>query len=115
MNNSQNEVKENKKNTNDTKKGFIKSIAKETWSKIAIILSAISIVLSMVALITTISHRRPVRERNFAYDRPPRIEQGYQQNFEKPNFDRQIPNVDRQNPSADRQNPGRKNDFNRKR
>ena len=84
MNNNQKEMKAKETKVNETsikeKPTFIKFITKETWGKIAVALSTISIIISIVAL----SHKAPQVERHFAHDSRPGIEREF-----RPHFDRQ--------------------------
>ena len=89
MNNSQIGKNVNSTNTKEMKekKSIFEIITKETWSKVTIILSLVSIVFSIVALCVTLSRRRPPVDRHFAYDRQQRVEQRIHPNFDRPSND----------------------------
>ena len=88
MSNNQKEMNAKETKVNETsvkeKSTFIKFIAKETWGKIAVVLSAISIIISIVAFSVALSRKTPQAERHFAHNSRPGIEREF-----RPHFDRQ--------------------------
>ena len=71
-----NEVNAKDTNTKEKKQGFFKLIVKENGAKVAIALSIVSIVLSIITLCVTLSHKRTV-DRHVAFDDQHRIEREY--------------------------------------